>query len=127
MLGFEVKVMIIGVGSKAYLFYFGDLALGLHLLFFLLLIVEEFVVVNDLANRRIDGWRNFYQVQTLVLCHLHRGRCIIDTWFNILTYQTHLGNPDKMIDTVFCFFAGNKPSPETAFIKSATAGPEASA
>jgi hypothetical protein len=32
-----------------------------------------------------------------------------------------------MINTVFCFFAGNKPAPETALVESATAGFKTSA
>src|SRR5687768_7861092 len=117
MLGFKIKVMIIGIWSKPDFFYLGRFAFGLHFLFLLLLIVKEFIIINDLANRRIGRWRNFYKIKLLVLCHPQSILCTIHSHFYIFTYKSYLRYPDKIVYAMFCFFTGNKSSSEAAFAK----------
>lgn len=67
MFGLEIKIVVIGVGCESDLFHLGGLALGLHLLLFFLLIVQKLIVVNDLANRRINIGRDLHQIEPLFL------------------------------------------------------------
>ena len=119
--------MVIRIGSKPNFLYFRDFAFSFHLFFLSLLIVKEFVVINNLTNRGIDCRGNFYQVQRLVLCHFQCNLGIKNTGFYIVANQPNLRHPDKMIDTMLCFFAGCKSASETAFVKSTTAGLKAPA
>src|SRR5687768_15763529 len=113
MFRLKVKVMIVCIGSKADLFHLRGLALGLHFLRFLLLIVKEFIVIDDLANGGIRTGRNFNEVQLLGLGHFQRFLGRIHANFNILSHQSYLGNAYEMIDAMFWFFARNESSSET--------------
>src|ERR1043166_2451071 len=112
--------MIICIGSESYLLYFRSFALGLHFLFFFLLIIKEFIIVYDLANRRINCWGNFHQVKTLILRHSQGILSRIDAYFYILAYKSHLLGPNKIIDTMFCFFARHESSSESTSVKTST-------
>src|SRR5687768_694543 len=121
MFGFKIEIMVICIRSKPDLFYFGDLRLCLHLLFLLLLIVKEFIIIYDLANRWIHLRRYFYQVKSLFHCHFQCILGTVDPYFHIFTNQPHLRHPDKMIDAMLCFFPGYKPTPVSSFVKTTTA------
>src|SRR6186713_975634 len=118
MFCFEVEIVVISIWSKTNFFYFGRFAFGLHFFFLLLLIVQEFIVVNDLTNGRVSSWRNFYQVKLLVLCDTQCILCVIHSHFNIFTYKPYLRHSYKIIDAMFSFFAGNKSSSEATFVES---------
>lgn len=128
VLGLEIKIVIVRIRCKADLFYFGDLALGLHFFFFPLLIVKKFIIVDDLANRGVYSGRDFDQVEPLFLCHFKSNRCIVNPGFHVIAHEAHLRDPDEMIDPVFCFFARHETAPvktafiESAFVESALAG-----
>src|SRR5258705_4730872 len=117
MFCFEIKIVVISIWSKTNFFYFGRFAFGLHFLFLLLFIVKEFIVVNDLTNRWISCWRNFYQVKLLVLRHTQCSLRIINSWFYIITYKSYLRHSYKIVDAMFSFFTGNKSSSEATFVK----------
>src|SRR5690349_9320223 len=103
--------MIIGIWSKANFLHLGRLRLRLHFLFLLLLIVEEFVIVDNSANGWICLRRNLNQVKFLFLRHFLRFLCWINSYCYVITNQSHLGYPDVMINSVFRFFTGCEPSP----------------
>src|SRR5215212_1572447 len=103
--------MIIRIWRKPDLFHLRSFRLRLHFLFFLLLIVKEFIIVNDLANRRICLRRNFYQVQLLFLRHFHCFLCRVNANGYIVSNQSYLWNSDVMINAVFCFSAWSESSP----------------
>src|SRR5215204_555989 len=117
MFCFEIKIVVISIWRKTNFFYFGRFAFGLHFLFLLLLIVKEFIVVNDLTYRRISCWRNFHQVKLLVLRHTQCILRIINSHFYIFTYKSYLRYSYKIVDTMFGFFTGNKSSSETTFVE----------
>src|SRR5688572_21130109 len=117
MLGFEIEIMIIRIGSKSNFFYFGRFTFGFHFFFLLLLIVKEFIVINDLAYRRISRWRNLNKIKLLFLRNPQSILGIINSYFYIFSYQPYLRNLDKMIDAMFSFFARDKSAPEATFVK----------
>src|SRR5688572_29865378 len=102
--------MVISIGRKANLLHLRGLRLGLHFLFLLLLIVEEFIVIDDLTNRGIGLRGNFNEVKLLGLGHFHCFRGWIHSNRYVVSHQSYLWNPDVMIDPVFCFFTRDEPS-----------------
>src|SRR5690606_10306016 len=122
MFCFEVEIVIVGIRREANLLYFGNLAFRLHFLFLLLLIVEEFIVVDDLAHGWIHLWRDLNQVKFLVLRHLQCFLQRVDANFYVVANQSHLRGANVLVDPVLGLLAWNETSPESAFIKSATAG-----
>src|SRR5882724_4878507 len=101
VLRFEVEIMIVRIQREADLFYFGGLALGLHFLFLFLLLVKEFIVIDDLTYWRVCIGRDLDEVKPLFLRHLQRFLDRINAYFYIFSYQPDLGNPDHVIGTMF--------------------------
>src|SRR6185503_2845998 len=87
MLGLEVEIMVIRIGSKPDLFYFRSLAFRLHFLFLLLLLVKELVIINDLTYWRVCIGRYLYQVELLLLRHFQRLLYRIHPNFYIVSNQ----------------------------------------
>lgn len=85
MLHFEVKIMLFSIRTKPDLLNDDLLGLRLDFFLFLLLLVLELGVVNNLANRRICTWGYLHQVQTLFLSKLDSLLNRIYIRFNIFT------------------------------------------
>src|SRR6201999_1918728 len=100
MLGLEIEVMVIGIRRKPDLLYLGGLALGLHLLLFLLLLVKEFIVIDDLTNGWVRIGRDLDQVQLLLLRHLDRFLYRVNADLYIVADQSYLWYPDHMVGTM---------------------------
>lgn len=117
MTRFEIEIMVVGIGCKTDLFHFGNLGLGLHFLFLLLLIVKEFIIIDDLTNGGIGVGGDLHQVELLFLSNFQGFLSGINAHFHIVAYQTNLGYTDEVIDTVFGLFTGYK----SASVESTTA------
>ena len=66
----EVVVSLCGLRSEADFFHFDFHLLCLHLLLPLFLLVEEFGVVDEAADRWGGVGRNLYEIYFLILCKL---------------------------------------------------------
>ena len=53
MFGFKIKVMIVGARRKADFFYLALLGVGFHFFFLTLLLVQEFIIIDDFTNGRV--------------------------------------------------------------------------
>lgn len=87
---FELKVMFIGIGTEADLFNDGFGGIGLDLLFLFPLIVEEFIELNDPADRWICVGGDHDKILTHLFRPIpnHAGR--VDAGFNFLAgYSTY--------------------------------------
>ena len=105
MVQFEVKVVLVGVWTKAHFFHHNLLGLGLHLLLLLLLLVEELFIVHHSANRRVSIGNDFNQVQFLFLGNLKRFIKGINARFNVFSYNAYLRyTEDFFINPVQFFF-----------------------
>ena len=92
MFELELEIMLIRIGAETYFFdnYLG--CVGLHLLGALTLLIQVFLVIQNLAYGRVCFGADLYQVQ---FQFLGQCKCLgegIDTLFrDIVTHQTHLG------------------------------------
>src|SRR5689334_5870425 len=98
---FEIKVMVICTRRKTDLFYFGRFTFGLHLFFLLLLLVQKFIIVNDLTNWRIGLRRDLYEIQLLLLGHFQGFLNTVHTDFYIITYQANLRYANHVVCAMF--------------------------
>ena len=107
MLEFELEVVLIRVRAKA---DFLDDYLGrirLHLLRLLFLLVQKFLIVHYLANRRVSLGADFNQIKSKFVSHLNGlGNRINSLLLNILTHKANLRRSDLLIDSqsVLIFF-----------------------
>src|SRR5216683_544183 len=69
---FGFVVVIVHVDTKLYFFDRNGLLLFLGFALALFVLVQEFPIVHDAANRRLRGWGNFHQVQVSFAGHLER-------------------------------------------------------
>src|SRR5690606_1719067 len=101
MFEFELKIMVVRIGTKANFFDHRLFGVGFYLLLLLLLLVDKFAVVNYPADRRHCFWRYFHQIQ---LQFIRKLQCLsrgIYPLLNIIAYQSYLGYPDVFINTMF--------------------------
>src|SRR5580704_1788957 len=108
MLGLEIEIMVIRIRRKPDLLDLGGLALGLHLLFLSLLLVKEFIVIDDLTDRRGGVWRDLDEVEGLILRHLHGFLDGVNAYRYIVAYQSYLWHPDHMVGTMFLLLLFSK-------------------
>src|SRR5579862_5293831 len=101
MFAFKFKVVIICIRCKPDFFYFAGLCLCFKFFFFFLFVVQKFIVINDLTNRRICRWRYFYKVERLLLRHFQCFLRGINSYFYIISYKAHLRNSYHMVGAVF--------------------------
>ena len=101
MLELEVVVVVVGLGAEAYLLDNDLNLLSLNLLSFLLLLVEELLVVGDTTYGRLSLGRDLYKVELHLVSQTdslldgeHQVR------LDVLTYDTHCGRRDLVVDTV---------------------------
>lgn len=59
----EVEVVLVGVGSETDLLHHRFRGLGLRLFFFLLLLIEELLVIYDPANGWVCRWYDLHKIQ----------------------------------------------------------------
>ena len=102
MLELELEVMLIGVGTETDLLDDDLRRIGLHLLRFLLLLIEILLIVQDLAYGRIGFGTDFDQVEFELLSQgtgLGNG---IDALFgNVFSDKTYLRSGDLLVDVQF--------------------------
>ena len=102
VLELELEVMLIGVRTEADFLYHNLGGILLHLLGLLLLLVKILLVIKYLAHRRVCLGSNLDQVEFHLVSHLHSCGNRIDARLrNVVTYETHLGCPDLLIDVQF--------------------------
>ena len=99
LLGLHRDVVLVGFGLEANLLGFGLLLVLARLALLLALLVAEFAVVHQAANRRHRGGRHLNQVEAPLLGELHSvadgddadlGSLIVD--------QAHLACADAVVD-----------------------------
>ena len=102
--GLDLGVQVVGVdtGAHADLFDLHDPLILLGILFPLLLIVAEFGIVHDLADRGCGIGGDLHQIQALLICH---GICLgsgNDTQLGaVFTDKPDLLIPDLLIELMF--------------------------
>ncbi len=112
---FELEVMFVGIGPEAYFLDDGLERLGLDLLVFFLLVVQELVEVDNTTYRRYGVGGDLDQVHPEVGSPLLRypGRiystldglaCDGAYFFQIIAHQSYLWYSDLVIDPESIFF-----------------------
>jgi len=106
------NLIIVLRGGRPKLYFFelrATAALALLMRLFILL-VKEFAVVGDLANRRICGGRNFHQIESPFACHTN---CFVRLHHSklgtLLINHPDFARPNPLI------YAGAVALPEAAF------------
>ena len=99
MLDFEQKVMLVGLRTEFYLLHLDLYLLFLGFLQFLALLIFEFAVVHDPANRRHGSGRHFDKVQLLAFRKRKRFLQLEDPQlFAVGPYYPDLFRPDGLIN-----------------------------
>ena len=102
MLELELEVMLIGVGPEADLLDDHLGGVGFHLLGLLLLLIGEFLVIEDLANGGIRLGADLHQIQLQLIRHLESpGDRVYTRFRDILPYQANLLSSDLLIYVEF--------------------------
>jgi hypothetical protein len=76
---------------------------GFQFLLFLFLIIQELLVINNTANRRLGIRCNFYQVETRFFCNFKRLFERKYALLNVFTYYAYFCSTDFFIDLVRVF------------------------
>ena len=103
MLQLEVVVVIVGLRSETNLLHHNFGRFGLLLLLPFLLLIEEFLIIQNLAYRRHCIGRNLDQIETLLVGHVHSFLYGVNTLLYIIADQTHLFGTDAFVDTILIF------------------------
>lgn len=102
MLELEVVVVVICLRAEANFLNCNLDLLCLNLLLLLLLLIEKLLVVEDFADRRIGGRRDFDKIKLLIVGHLHSLLNGIDTRIlNVVSNKANLRDTDSVINPVF--------------------------
>ena len=105
VLELEVVIVVIGLRSETNLLHLLLLLVGLCLFLLFLLRVEEFLVVNDSADRRIRSSRDLDQIEVEVIGYFHSLLKRVDTLLYIIANKAHLCDPANLIvNTMRVFF-----------------------
>ena len=110
MLQFELEIMLVRIRAEAYFLddYLGRI--GLHLLRLLLLLIEIFLIVNNLAYRRVCLCTYLYQIKSEFVSHLHGLRNRIDSLLlNIVAYETNSWSRNLFVDSQSVLVLGRSP------------------
>ena len=100
MVGLELEVVLVGLGSEAD-FLDDDLGgLGFLLLEAFLLVEDELLVVHRLADGRVGIGLNLDEVDTQFFYDSQRFAQRVDVGFHSLTHQTHHRGFDFFIDAM---------------------------
>ena len=96
---FGFVIVIVYVDTKLHFLDRNGLLFFLGLALALLVLVQEFPIIHDAANRRLRGWGNFHQIQVPFAGHLERfeGRQYADL-FAFVTDHANFTCPDALVD-----------------------------
>ena len=101
----EVIIVVIRLRTEPDLLHLLFFLVSLRLFLFFLLCVEELLVVNDTAYRRVGGRRYFDQIKVLVVRYTHSLLKRVDTLFYIVADKAHLCDTANLIvNTMRVFF-----------------------
>ena len=105
VLELEVVIVVIGLRSETNLLHLLLLLVRLCLFLLFLLRVEEFLVVNDSADRRIRSSRDLDQIEVEVIGYFHSLLKRVDTLLYIIANKAHLCDTANLIvNTMRVFF-----------------------
>lgn len=97
----EIEIVIVCLRAEANFFHHDFLRFGLDLFLLFLLLVEEFLVIDYAANRRIGVRNDFNEIETCVFRNVKRFLDRVNAGFNAFAYQANLGNvADLLVDPV---------------------------
>lgn len=108
MVALEVEVMIVGLRTQMNLLHDSLGAVGLDFLGFFLLLVEIFLIVHHLADRRCGVGRNFHKVEFVFV---GEGQCLAqgyDPGFEIFAHYAHGLCGNVLVDAVLALFLGTR-------------------
>jgi len=104
VLQLELEVVLIGVGTEADLLDDDLRRIGLHLLRFLFLLIEIFLIVQDLAYGRVGLGADFDQIELELLSQgTGLGDGIDALLRDVLPDKTYLRSGDLLVDVQFVF------------------------
>ena len=104
MFELEVVVMVIGLLTETDLLNFLLFLVLLCIFLFFLLRVEELLVVDDAAYRRVGRCSYFDEVKVHVVGHLHSLAVRIDTLLYVVAYEAYfVDTADLVVDTMRVF------------------------
>lgn len=105
MFELEVVVMVIRLGSETNLLDFLLLLVRLHLFLLFLLRVEELLVVDNSADRRVSGRCYLDEIEILLIRNAHSLLKRVDTLLYIVADKAHLEHTANLvINTVWILF-----------------------
>ena len=105
VLEFEVIIVVIGLRTETDLLHLLLFLVCFRLFLFLFLRIEEFLVVNDAADRRRSRWSDLDEVKILVIRYFHSLLIRVDTLLYIVADQANLSHTsDLVVNTVRIFF-----------------------
>ena len=99
VLQFELEVMLVGVGAESYLLHDHFRGIRFHLLGLLALLIEIFLVVQNLAHRRVGLIADEDQIELQLVCY-RKGFCkgIYSLLGNVLSNKAHLRGGYLLVD-----------------------------
>ena len=101
MIQFELKVMIVGLGTQSNLLDDNLGGVGFLLLLAFLLLIEIFLILYNLAHRRIGIGADLDQIQPLVVSHREGFTQGIDVVVGIVAHHAHHRCCYLIVDTMF--------------------------
>lgn len=105
MFELEVIVMIVGLRTETDLFHLLLLLVSFRLLLLFLLRIEELLVVNNSADRRIGRRRYLDQVEVLLISNMHCLLKRVDALLYIVADEANLSDTaDLIVDTMRVLF-----------------------
>ena len=101
----EVIIVVIRLRTEPDLLHLLFFLVSLRLFLFLLLCVEELLVINNAADRRRSRWSDLDEVKILVVRYFHSLLIRVDTLLYIVANKAHLSHTaDLVVDTMRIFF-----------------------
>ena len=105
MFEFEVVIVVIGLRAETDLLHLLFFLVSFRFFLFFLLCVEEFLVINDPAYRRVRRSSYLDEVEILLIRDAHSLTEVIDTGFYIVANKAHLlDTADLVVDTMRVLF-----------------------
>ena len=105
MLEFEVVIVVIGLRTESDLLHLLLFLVGLSLFLLFLLCVEEFLVVNHPADRRVSGRSYLDEIKILLIRYFHSLLKRVDALLYVVADEANLCDAANLvIDTMRVFF-----------------------
>ena len=101
---FELEVVVVNLRAQSYFLHHHLGRVCLALLLLLLQFVKEFLILDNLAHRRVCCGRNHHKVQTLVVCKFYRILGVVNGGFHTLPYYSYNGSGDALVHLMVRFF-----------------------